>query len=278
MPESPEVDALVGFLDAALRGRRITGIDVMEFRAWKSRDRPSTSLVGAVVTGVRRFGKHVALLTARGDLVVSLGRAGWMRVRPAGDEDAAGEDDSPAIVRFGLDDGTTLEATDAGEWLSIAVSAADDAAQVDAVARLGPDPLGPAYTRADFDRALGARRKQLKALLQEQQSIAGIGNAYSDEILHTARLSPIAHAADLDAAERDRLHDAVRSVLAGAAAARRGIPIAQQKAAKVAAMRVHGRTGEPCPVCGTAIADIPGSKASAQYCPGCQTGGVPLSG
>ncbi|GAA1470184.1 DNA-formamidopyrimidine glycosylase family protein [Microbacterium thalassium] len=277
MPESPEVDALVGFLDDSLRGRRITGIEVVEFRAWKSRDRPPESFIGAPVTGVRRFGKHVALLTDRDDLVIGLGRAGWIRIRATGDA-AAAEDEPPAIVGFAFDDGTTLEVTDAGEWLSIAVTAAEDPVLAGSVARLGPDPLGQTYTRADFDRALGTRRKQLKALLQEQQSMAGIGNAYSDEILHAAGLSPVVRASDLDDAERDRLYAAVRTVLSDAARDRRGIPISDQKAAKVAAMRVHGRTGEPCPVCGVAIEDLPGSKGGAQYCPGCQTGGVPLGG
>ena len=152
------------------------------------------------------------------------------------------------------------------------------ASEVAGVAKLGPDPIDPAYTRERLDAVLAGRRKQLKALLQEQETLSGIGGAYSDEILHAAKISPVVHAADLDDDERARLFAAMRTVLTEAVEARRGIPLSQQKAAKVAAMRVHGRTGEACPVCGGTVLDVPGSKGSAQYCPVCQTGGVPLAG
>ncbi len=112
-------------------------------------------------------------------------------------------------------------------------------------------------------RALGGRRKQLKALLQEQETLAGIGNAYSDEILFAARLPPTAHASALTDAEVTRLYDALHDTLATAVAERRGVPIAQQKAAKVAAMKVHGRTGEPCPGCGGVVEDIPEPRVAA---------------
>lgn len=107
-------------------------------------------------------------------------------------------------------------------------------------------------------------------LLQEQESISGIGNAYSDEILHRAKIAPTTHAAALDDAEREALFQAVRDELADAVRARRSIPLPKLKQAKAAAMRVHGRTGEACPVCGGVVADVPGSKGSAQYCPTCQ--------
>ena len=145
-----------------------------------------------------------------------------------------------------------------------------------AIAKLGPDPADPAFTRADFDAALGGRRKQVKAILLEQESLAGIGNGYSDEILHAARVSPVAHAAVLAADAVERLFDATIETVRGAIDARRGIPIDQLKAAKVAVMRVHGRAGEPCPRCGDTIRDFRFGSTSAQYCPTCQTGGIAL--
>jgi formamidopyrimidine-DNA glycosylase len=269
MPESPEVEALAEILDERIVSRSIAGVELEEFRALKTRARPLDELVGATITGVRRFGKHVDIATDRGHLVISFGRAGWALL----DE----KTDAPVLARVQFDDDETLTVTDAGSWLSLGLSVVDDPLEVPSIAKLGPDPLDPAYTRAQFDEALGRRRKQLRALLQEQESISGIGGAYSDEILHAAKLCPVMHAADLTEEERGRLFTAVVGTLRDAVAARRGIPLSQQKAAKVAAMRVHGRTGEACPVCGGVVADVPGSKGAAQYCPTCQTGGVPLS-
>lgn len=269
MPESPEVQALAEILEERIVSRTITAVELEEFRALKTRARPLDELVGAAVTGVRRFGKHVDLATARGHLVISFGRAGWALL----DE----ETDAPVLARVTFDDGETLTVTDAGSWLSLGLSVVDDPLQVSSIAKLGPDPLDPAYTREQFDEALGHRRKQLRALLQEQESLAGIGGAYSDEILYAAKLSPVVHAADLTDEERARLFTAVVETLRQAVTARRGIPLSQQKAAKVAAMRVHGRTGEPCPDGEGTVLDVPGSKGSAQYCPACQTNGVPLA-
>jgi formamidopyrimidine-DNA glycosylase len=277
VPESPEVDALAGFLRDELVGARVVAVSVEEFRAVKTRARPLDELVGATVTGVERHGKHLALRTDRASLVVSLGRAGWARWRAAGEAQPVTADaGAPEIATLEFDGGATLSFTDAGDWLSLGLSVVDDPREVSAIAGLGPDPISEAFTPDVLDGIVAGRRKQLKALLQEQETLAGIGNAYSDEILHTARLSPVMHAATLDADERARLYTGIREVLGSAFAARRGVPIAEQKAAKVASMRVHGRTGEPCPVCGGTILDLPKSHGGAQYCPTCQTGGTPL--
>lgn len=269
MPESPEVQALADDLGERLDGRAFVGGELEEFRVLKTRTRPLAELAGHVVTGVRRYGKHVDLETDGGagpHLVISFGRAGWAAWAPMA------EDASAPVVAHLQFDGDELELTDAGAWLSLGLSVVDDAAEVSSIAKLGADPLDPAYSRADFDRVVGSRRKQVKALLQEQESFAGIGNAYSDEILHRAKIPPLVHAAALSADERDRLFDAVVTVMREAAAARRGVPLDRLKAEKVAAMRVHGRTGEACPVCGTTIRDIPGGtgSSSGQYCPLCQ--------
>ncbi len=309
MPESPEVDALVEELGATLAGRTITGVDVVEFRVTKTRDRPLTTLAGERVTGAARHGKLVDLALEGGHLVVSLGRHGWARWRDAeavgaeavgdevvgaaaadvGDVAAAADravetedatedetDTAVTLVAIDFDDGRTLEFTDAGDWVSLGGWVVDDPAEVSAIAKLGPDPADPGFSRADFDRAVAGRRKQVKAVLQEQESLAGIGNAYSDEILHAAKISPVTHAAALTEGDLDRLFDATVGTITSAITARRGVPIGELKAAKVAAMRVHGRAGEACPVCGDTIRDFSFASTTAQYCPTCQTGGALL--
>ncbi len=269
MPESPEVDALIGFVRARTVGHEIRSLDLEEYGALKTRGRPGDELAAAAVIGVSRRGKYLVLETTTATLVVGFGRAGWMRwVDPRRPVDAGGP---PTIARLVFDDGA-FEITDAGNWLSLGIWLVDDADDVPAIARLGQDPAAPDFTDDDLDRVLLGRRKQLRALLQEQESLAGIGGAYSDEILHRAGLAPLRHAATLDARERARLFDAVRAVLDEAFAARAGVAIDRLKAEKVASMRVHGRAGQTCPVCGGVIADLPGAKGAAQYCPGCQPG------
>ncbi|MGP3536190.1 DNA-formamidopyrimidine glycosylase family protein [Microbacterium sp. RD1] len=278
MPESPEVEALALFLRETLTGALVGATEVIEFRALKTRSRPLSELEGATIAEVRRFGKHVALLTDGPALVVSFGRAGWASWRLDGDSSTPPAGAPPVIATIDFPGRGELGFTDPGAWLSLGLSVVDEPVEVAAVAKLGPDPTADAFSPADLDEIVIGRRKQLKALLQEQESLAGIGNAYSDEILHAAQLSPVEHAANLDAAERSRLYGAIRMILGQAFADRRGIPIDRQKAAKVAAMRVHGRTGETCPVCGGVVHDVPGSQGAAQYCPTCQTGGAPLGG
>ncbi|WP_438854334.1 DNA-formamidopyrimidine glycosylase family protein [Agromyces sp. M3QZ16-3] len=287
MPESPEVQALVDELESSLRGRTVAAVDVVEFRVTKTRSRPLTTLVGERVLGVTRHGKLFAIeLDGSELLVVSLGRHGWARWG-AGEADAAAdaagvdvaaaeaaEPPPPTLAALEFDDGAVLELTDAGGWVSLGCWVVDEANEVAAVAKHGPDPADPAFTRAEFDRAVAGRRKQLKAILQEQESLAGIGNAYSDEILFAARLSPVAHAATLADDELARLFDATVGTIRDAIAARQGIPIDRLKAAKVDAMQVHGRAGEPCPAgCGGEIRDFTFASTTAQYCPECQTGG-----
>ncbi|WP_347975977.1 DNA-formamidopyrimidine glycosylase family protein [Microbacterium sp. ProA8] len=279
MPESPEVEALARFLADEASGREIRAVDVLEFRTVKTRSAPPTGIAGRTITGAARHGKHVELILDEKSLVVSLGRHGWMRWVGADSTEAESEvpsDAPPALATLDLSRDIALEVTDAGSWVSLGLFVVDRADEVPAIAKLGPDPADPDFTRAQFDAALGGRRKQIKAILQEQETLAGIGNAYSDEILHLARQSPVTHAAALDAEATDRLFEATITTVRGAIAARSGVPIDQLKAQKVAAMRVHGRRGEACPVCGDTILDLTFSGASAQYCPTCQNGGVPL--
>lgn len=279
MPESPEVQALVEELGSKLTGRAVAEVDVVEFRVNKTRARPLTTLVGDRVTGAARHGKLIDLEVGDAHLVVSLGRHGWARWAGGAEApatDSEGEAPPPALAVIAFDDGPTLELTDAGNFVSIGGWIVDDPAEVPAVAKLGPDPAADGFTRAEFDRAAAGRRKQVKAVLQEQESLAGIGNAYSDEILHTAKVSPVVHAATLTEDELDRLFDATVGIIRSTIDARRGIPIDQLKAAKVASMRVHGRAGESCPVCGDTIRDFSFASTTAQYCPTCQTDGAVL--
>lgn len=295
MPESPEVDALAGFLRTHIVGRQIAGLELVEYGALKTRGRLTSELVGRAVTGIRRFGKHLAIDTEGPSLVVSFGRAGWMRwsgesttdaattttataastdATPTAATDAAklttATTSAPTIAVLSFADGTELLLADGGTWLSLGLWILGEPAEVPAIAKLGPDPASADDTADQLDRVLAARRKQLKALLQEQERLAGIGNAYSDEILHAARLFPLTHATDLDEAQRAALFAAVHSVLGGAFARQRSVPIDELKARKVASMVVHGRTGEKCPDCGGIVADVPGSRGAAQYCPVCQ--------
>lgn len=269
MPEAPEVEALALFLRERLTGCAVTGVELVEGRAVKTRARPLDEIVGRTVTAVTRHGKHIDLDLDGVHLGLGFGRAGWATWSdgPADDDALAG---AAVIARIVFDHGI-LGITDAGEWLSVQLHVVDAADEVPSVAKLGPDAADFGYSRDKLAEALGRRRKQLKALLQEQETLAGIGNAYSDEILFAARLSPTAHAAALSDDDITRLHHALHDTLTAAVIARRGVPIAEQKAAKVASMRVHGRTGEPCPDCGGVIEDIPGTKGGGQWCPSCQT-------
>ena len=284
MPESPEVEALAEELGARLTGRALASVDVVEFRTTKTRARPPESLVGGSLTGTARHGKLVDLSfgPAR-HLVVSLGRHGWARWAGADDEagphDETGpaDDAPPALVVLEFDDGSILELTDAGEWVSLGCWVVDDPGEVPAVAKLGPDPADAGFSRADFDGAVAGRRKQVKAVLQDQESLAGIGNAYSDEILFAAKLSPVGHAAALTRGRSSTDSSRPRS------ASSQGRPphsaacrSPELKAAKVASMRVHGRAGEACPVCGDTIRDFSFASTTAQYCPTDQTHGEVL--
>ena len=268
MPESPEVQALVEFLDGRVHDRVIAELDIAEFRIVKTRDRPPASLVGARIIGMSRFGKHVGFETSVGWLMIGFGRNGWTRWQAAGEPSS--DEPVPEVARIVLDDGAVMRVVDTGDFLAVTASVVDAPTDVAGIAALGPDPLSPDFSREDLERALGARRKQIKALLQEQASLAGIGNAYSDEILHAAKLSPTVHAAVLGGGDRERLYRAIVDIMRDAVADRRGLPPDRLKQAKVAAMAVHGRGGEPCPVCATPIVDRMFGGASAQFCPHCQ--------
>ncbi|MEE6283288.1 DNA-formamidopyrimidine glycosylase family protein [Georgenia sp. MJ170] len=280
MPELPEVQALVQVLAARTTGRLVRAVHVTSFPALKTYDPPPTALVGATVSGVHRHGKwiDVATQTPDGDLhlVLHLARAGWLRWHDTAPVGVPRAGRSGLAARLVLDDGA-FDLTEAGTKKSLAIHVVRQPADVERIASLGVDPLAEAFSRELFDGLLDAKNQQVKGLLRDQGVIAGIGNAYSDEILHAARLSPFALTRSLDDDARDRLFDSIAAVLDAAIRAAAGKAAAELKDVKRSGMAVHGRTGQPCPVCGDSVAEVSFADSSLQYCPTCQTGGKRLA-
>ncbi len=279
MPELPEVEALALDLKGRLDGRAIAKVHIAAFSALKTYDPPLSALEGSFVDDVTRHGKFLDLQVSGLHLILHLARAGWVRWR----------DEVPAIpprpsnkstlaVRVVLDDQSGLDITEAGTKKSLAMYVVRSPADVPGIARLGPDPLTEEFT-VDVLRGILERegRKQIKGVLRHQGTIAGIGNAYSDELLHAARMSPFKPANSLDDAELATLYAAIRDVLGEAVARSRGLAASELKGEKKSHLAVHGRTGEQCPVCGDTVREVSFADSSLQYCPGCQTGGKPLA-
>ena len=279
MPELPEVEALALDLRGRLVDRAITRVDLAAFSALKTFDPPLTSLHGTLVEDVTRHGKFLDITASGIHLVMHLARAGWVRWR---DEvpalPAKPSSRNPLAARIVLDDEAGLDVTEAGTKKSLAIYVVRDPQEVPGIARLGPDPLGDAFTPEVLSEILDAEgRKQLKGVLRMQSIIAGIGNAYSDEILHAARMSPFKPASSLDGAERRALYDAIRGTIGEAVARARGLAASELKGEKKSHLAVHGRTGQACPVCGDVVREVSFADSSLQYCPTCQTGGKPLA-
>ncbi|MFF2271131.1 Fpg/Nei family DNA glycosylase [Agromyces sp. NPDC058136] len=277
MPELPEVQALAAFLDERLTGRAFASLRVAAISALKTFDPPLASLEGERIEAVRRHGKFVDLDTGGLHLVFHLARAGWLRWYDAVPTTPVKPGRSPLALRVRFDDDSGFDLTEAGTKKSLAVYVVRSVDEVPGIARLGPDPTADDFTLDDFARILEGRRTQIKGVLRDQSVFAGIGNAYSDEILHAAKLSPYLLAAKLDPAQLEGLYRAMRDTLAEAVAVASGRPPAELKDAKRRAMRVHGRNGETCEVCGDTIRQVVFADSTFQYCPGCQTGGKPLA-
>ncbi|GAB3630939.1 Fpg/Nei family DNA glycosylase [Microbacterium shaanxiense] len=278
MPEMPEVQGLVAFLGERAVGRTITRTSVGAIAALKTFDPPNTALHGAEITASARRGKFIVL--SCGDdlhLVFHLAKAGWLRWYEMLPTTLIKPGKSPIALRVALNDDSGFDLTEAGTKKSLAVYVVRDPEEVPGIARLGPDPLEHAFDRDAFAALLEGRRMQIKGLLRDQSVIAGIGNAYSDEILHAARMSPYAIAGTLDEQEVDRLYSAMRTTLTDAVAEAAGKPPADLKDAKRRGMQVHARRGEPCPVCGDTVRSVFFADRSLEYCPTCQTGGKPLA-
>lgn len=285
MPELPEVQALADVIAAQFTDRWLARAELGSLSALKTYDPPMTVLADATLIGTQRRGKFLVLnlVDAHGeplDLVVHLSRAGWIHWRASKQLAPLRPGKSPVAMRMTWRDEagetTVLDITEAGTQKRLAIYLVRDLADVPGIERLGPDAL--TLTRDDLAEILQASgKRQLKTLLREQQVISGIGNAYSDEILHAARLSPYAAADGLTQQEVTDLHTAIHEILTDATVRTTEAGIGQMKTEKRAGLRVHNRTGEPCDVCGTPIAQVRLADSSFQYCPGCQTHGKPLA-
>ena len=279
MPELPEVEALVQDLAQRLEGRAVVRVDIAAFSCLKTYDPPISALSGGLVDGVARHGKFLDIDVSGTHLVLHLARAGWVRWK---DEVPAlpprPSNKSPLAARIVLDNGAGLDITEAGTRKSLALYVVRDPFDVEGIARLGPDPLSDDFTVQMLGDILQkAGRAQVKGVLRHQGTIAGIGNAYSDEVLHAAKMSPFKPANSLGEAELQTLHDAIRTVLGDAVKRSSGLAASQLKGEKKTRMAVHGRTGQPCPVCGDTVREVSFADSSLQYCATCQTGGKPLA-
>ena len=277
MPELPEVQALVDFLAQRTVGLAVVGVELGSISVLKTYDPPPSALAGGPVDGVHRHGKFLDVDVDGIHLVFHLARAGWLRWSDAIPATVIRPGKSPIALRVRLSDGSGFDLTEAGTKKSLAAYLVRDVRDVPGIARLGPDPLGAELTEESFAGMLVGRRTQIKGLLRDQEFLAGVGNAYSDEILHVARLSPFAIASSLPPEAVSRLYAALRETLVGAVGAASGKPAAELKDAKRAGMRVHGRTGMPCPECGDIVREVSFADTSLQYCATCQTGGKPLA-
>jgi formamidopyrimidine-DNA glycosylase len=279
VPELPEVEGLALDLSGRLDGRAIVRVDIAAFSALKTFDPPLSALTGTLVESVTRHGKFLDIETSGLHLVLHLARGGWVRWR----------DELPSIpprpnqksglaVRVILDDDSGFDVTEMGTKKRLAMYVVRRPLDVPGIASLGPDPLDDAFTIDVLQGILEAEgRKQIKGVLRHQGTIAGIGNAYSDELLHAAKMSPFKPANSLSEAELQTLYSAIRDVLGDAVERSRGLAMSELKGEKKTNLAVHGRTGEKCPVCGDTVREVSFADSSLQYCPTCQTGGKPLA-
>ena len=277
MPELPEVEALVGFLREHAVGRVVARVDVASIQVLKTYDPPVTALAGLEVTGVSRHGKWLDLDVDGLHVVIHLSRAGWLRwsdaLAPAPPRPGKG----PIAMRVHLDDGSGFDLTEAGTQKRLAVYVVRDVALVPGVDRLGVDVLDPAFTVEVLAGLLTGVRGQVKGVLTDQSVLAGVGNAYSDEVLWEVRMSPFKSAHSLTPVQVGALHTALVGTLQAALGRAEGVAAGRLKAEKKSALSVHGRAGLPCPRCGDTVREVSFATKALQYCPTCQTGGKPLA-
>ena len=277
MPELPEVEALVSFLREHAVGRVVARVDVAGIEVLKTYDPPVTALAGLEIVAVVRHGKFLDLDVSGVHLVIHLARAGWLRWSSALSPVPPRPGKGPLGLRVHLDDGSGFDLTEAGTRKRLAVYVVRDPALVPGVARLGVDPLSAAFTLEALAGLLAEERGQVKGVLTNQSLIAGLGNAYSDEVLWEVGLSPFKPARNLTPADTEKLHTAIVDTLRGAVRRAEGLAAKDLKSEKKLGLNVHARTGLPCPRCGDTIREVSFADKSLQYCPTCQTDGKPLA-
>lgn len=274
MPELPEVEALADHLRRHAVGATIDRVDVASLSVLKTFDPPPAALHGRTVTAAHRWGKYLGLQADDLYLITHLSRAGWLRWSDAVNPQPPKPGKSPIALRVHLG-GPGFDLTEAGTQKRLAAWLVDDPQKVPGIATLGPDALS--LTPERLTELLANNSGRIKTVITDQKVIAGIGNAYSDEILHTAKLSPFATASKLTEAQLSALHAAMVAVLTDAVERSVGQQAATLKGEKRSGMRVHARAGLPCPACGDTVREVSFADKSFQYCPGCQTGGKILA-
>jgi formamidopyrimidine-DNA glycosylase len=278
VPELPEIEALVDHLRRHAVGLTVGRVDVGALSVLKTFDPPVNALHGRVVTGARRWGKYLGLEAGELSLIAHLSRAGWLRWSDKLAAAPLRPGKGPIALRVHL--GTPgaapgFDLTETGTQKRLAVWLVDDPQLVPGIAGLGPDALD--LSPEDLAGVLAGNTGRIKTVITDQKVIAGIGNAYSDEILHVAKISPFATAGKLSGEQLTALHDAMISVLTDAVGRSVGQGAAMLKGEKRSGLRVHARAGLPCPVCGDTVREVSFADKSFQYCPTCQTGGKVLA-
>jgi len=271
------VEALAAFLRERAVGRTVARVDVPGIHVLKTYDPPPTALAGLSVTGVVRRGKFLDLDVDGLHLVVHLARAGWLQWKQSLPAAPPRPGKGPIGLRLHLDDGSGFDLTEQGTQKRLAVYLVRDPAQVPGVARLGIDPLDPAFTPEVLAGLLAGVRGQIKGVLTDQSVLAGVGNAYSDEVLWEMRMSPFKPASSLGEADVARLHAVIVGTLGDAVGRAEGLAAKSLKAEKKSGLNVHARAGLPCPRCGDTVREVSFATKALQYCPTCQTGGKPLA-
>lgn len=277
MPELPEVEALSRFITERAAGTTVVRAEPAALSALKTYRPPMDDLVDRTLQRAERRGKYLCIDVDGLWLVMHLSLGGWVQWRDITPAAKARPGKGPLALRVGLSSGSGFDVTEQGTEKRLALWLVASPDEVEGLARLGPDPLSPAFDVAALARVLASRPGNVKSVLVDQSALAGVGNAYSDEALHRAGLSPFKPAGKLSEAELSRLHAALVALLSDAVERSAGLPAKGLKAEKRSGMAVHGRTGEACPTCGDTVREVSFSSRSLQYCATCQTGGKILA-
>lgn len=270
MPELPDVELYLHALAPRIVGRRLEAVRLASPFLLRSIEPPLDAVVGQPIIGVRRLGKRIVWeLAHQRFVVIHLMIAGRFRWKPA----AAPIPAKVGLAAFDFANGTLL-LTEAGSKRQASLYCVSGAA---ALAEHDPGGLEPLEaSREDFAHALRRENHTVKRLLTDPRLFSGIGNAYSDEILHAATLSPLKLTAQMTDAEVERLYAATQETLRmwrDRLIAETGDAFPEKVTAFRAGMAVHGRYGQPCPVCASPVQRIRYASNEANYCASCQTGG-----
>jgi formamidopyrimidine-DNA glycosylase len=269
VPELPELEALARRLDAELPDRPIASVAVRSPSILKTYDPPLDALVGDAFAAVRRRGKWL-LLATRAERTLAIHPMIGGRIRTTDGRSAPARPDALIVV---FADGSDLRVAEIGPKKRAAVHFVPGDGE-NLVAYLGPEPLDPSFDPARLAAILATSPHQIKVALVDQRTLAGLGNAWSDEVLHAARVSPFAASARLTADQVAALDEALAGCLAeGIARAAEDNYLEKLKPDRRPYLRVHGRHGQPCPACQTPLAAIHHGERVTTYCPSCQAGG-----